>query len=362
MINRSPQLPSLSQVIFTLAAIVILLGGVRVAAPILNPFLFALILSLLFSPLYAWLRRQRVPDWLALICILIGLSLLFGLLFYVVSTSITSLATQLGTYADNLSERLTNIITFLQQRGVIAPGIEASTPKAILNNSTVIRTLQVFLGGLAGFFSNFFLILMTTLFLIAEGPALMKRLRTTTAEDNPLVQRLTTFGQGVVRQFGLRGIVNAVTGTAITIILLLLGIDFAVLWGFLTFFLSYIPYIGTFLAAVPGVLLAFAEFGLARAVLVILGFVLVNIAAENILSPALMSRGLSLSPTLVFVSFAFWVWLLGGPGAFLGMPITLLILLVLDSFPESRWITGLVMVRDENSSPRQTRSPSKQSQ
>ena len=63
-------------------------------------------------------------------------------------------------------------------------------------------------------------------------------------------------------------------------------------------------------------LLAFAEFGVLRAVLVIVGFVVANLMAENILSPALMSRGLNLSPTLVFVSFAFWVWLLGGPGAF----------------------------------------------
>jgi len=179
---------------------------------------------------------------------------------------------------------------------------------------------------------------------------MMKRMRRSASGDHLLVQRLTQFGQGVVRQFGLRGIVNAVTGVGVSIILLLLGVDFAILWGFLTFFLSYIPYIGTFLAAVPGVLLAFAEFGVLRAVLVIVGFVVANLMAENILSPALMSRGLNLSPTLVFVSFAFWVWLLGGPGAFLGMPITLLLLLLLDSFPESRWFTNLVIVRDEEKS------------
>ena len=82
---------------------------------------------------------------------------------------------------------------------------------------------------------------MTTLFFIAEGPMMMKRMRRSASGDHLLVQRLTQFGQGVVRQFGLRGIVNAVTGVGVSIILLLLGVDFAILWGFLTFFLSYIP-------------------------------------------------------------------------------------------------------------------------
>ncbi len=345
--NTSPPLPSLSRVLVNLAAIVIVLGGVRVAAPILNPFLFALILSLLFSPIYAWLRRQRVPTPIALLLILVGLSALFGVLFYIISASVTSLAAQLGTYAGNLNERLVDIQALLEQYGITVPNLAPAGSRNVLSNSTLLQTIRVFLGGLAGFFSDSFLILMTTLFFIAEGPMMMKRMRRSASGDHLLVQRLTQFGQGVVRQFGLRGIVNAVTGAGVSIILLLLGVDFAILWGFLTFFLSYIPYIGTFLAAVPGVLLAFAEFGVLRAVLVIVGFVVANIVAENVLSPALMSRGLNLSPTLVFVSFAFWVWLLGGPGAFLGMPITLLLLLLLDSFPESRWFTNLVIVRDE---------------
>ena len=48
-------------------------------------------------------------------------------------------------------------------------------------------------------------------------------------------------------------------------------------------------------------------------VLVVAGVTVVNILAENVLSPMMMSRGLSISPTVVFLSFVFWAWLLGGP-------------------------------------------------
>ncbi|MBA3616530.1 MAG: AI-2E family transporter [Rubrobacteraceae bacterium] len=76
------------------------------------------------------------------------------------------------------------------------------------------------------------------------------------------------------------------------------------------------PYIGLVLAVAPAVLLALAEFVLTRAVLVIVGVTVINILAENVLSPTLMSRGLSISPTVVFLSFVFWAWLLGDPAPF----------------------------------------------
>jgi AI-2 transport protein TqsA len=159
------------------------------------------------------------------------------------------------------------------------------------------------------------------------------------------VARLTEVGQNVVRQFGLRAIVNLVTGAGVTILLLVLGVDFPLLWGILTFFLSFVPYVGLVLAVAPAVVLALAEFGLSRAVLVIVGVVVINVLAENVLSPMLMGRGLNLSPTVVFLSFILWAWLLGGPGAFLAVPITLFVIVLLDAFPETRWLASLMGAR-----------------
>jgi AI-2 transport protein TqsA len=70
--------------------------------------------------------------------------------------------------------------------------------------------------------------------------------------------------------------------------------------------------------------------------------IVVNIVAENVLSPMLMGRGLNLSPTVVFLSFILWVWVLGGPGAFLAVPITLFLVVMLDTFPETRWLASLM--------------------
>jgi AI-2 transport protein TqsA len=151
-----------------------------------------------------------------------------------------------------------------------------------------------------------------------------------------------------VLQFGLRAIVNLVTGAGITVMLFLFGVDFPLLWGILTFFLSFIPYIGLVLATAPAVVLTLAEFGVERALLVIAGIVVVNVVAENLLQPLLMGRGLSISPTIVFLSFIFWAWLLGGPGAFLALPLTLFVAVMFDTFPETRWLAGLMIVSDSD--------------
>ena len=88
--------------------------------------------------------------------------------------------------------------------------------------------------------------------------------------------------------------------------------------------------------------LAFAEHGLTNAVLVIVGVIIINVLAENLLSPMLMGRGLSISPTVLFIGFLFWAWLLGGPGAFLAAPLTIFLILMLDTFPETRWLANVM--------------------
>jgi predicted PurR-regulated permease PerM len=339
MQDASPK-SSLGQILLILASTIILLLGMRLAAPILNPLLFALVLSLLVSPLYGWLRRQRFPSWIALIVMLVGLAFGFGLLTYILTISVTDLAGRLSTYVGQLDNRIEQLTLWLNEQG-----IETVNPAQIVNGNNITRLLQLVLGAIGGLVSNFSLILMTTLFFVAEGPFMMRRLRRTA--NNPQVERLTDFGESVIQQFGLRAIVNAVTGAIVAVSLFILGVDSAFLWGILTFFLSYLPYIGTILAAIPAVLLALAEFGLGRAIAVGIIFTAANIFAENVLSPSLLSKGLNISPTVVFLSFAFWTWLLGGTGAFLAMPLTFFVILILDSFPESRWLAAVMMVNEE---------------
>ena len=331
--------PSFLRVMLLLAATVVVLVGMRLGAPILNPILFAVVLSLLFSPIYAWLRRHRIPTPLALLIMLVELTLLFGGIFLLLGVSIARFSGDIGSYTGQLNGQVDNLQDLAKSLGLSNVDIrDAVKPSALT------EAIGAVLGGLADFLSDIFLILLITLFLLAEGPAMMGRLRASAGSDHPQLKSMMTFGHSVVRQLGLRAIVNLATGAGVVILLWVLGVDFPLMWGILTFFLSFIPWIGLPIAVAPAVVLALAEYGLDRALLVIAGVVVINILAENLLSPMLMGRGLSISPTVLFLGFIFWAWLLGGPGAFLAAPLTIFLVLMFETFPETRWLASLMGV------------------
>jgi AI-2 transport protein TqsA len=329
--------PSILRVMLGLAALVVVFVGMRLAAPILNPILFSVVLALLFSPIYAWLRRRRVPTPLALVIMLVGLSVLFMGIFLIMGISIARFSGDIATYTGKLNVQVGNVQDLAKSLGLSDVNIrDAVKPSALAG------AIGSVLAGVADFLSNLFLILVIVLFLLAEGPTMMERLRSSAGRDHPQVERLTVFGRNVVRQLGLRAIVNLVTGAGVTILMFVLGVDFPLMWGILTFFLSFIPWIGLPLAVAPAVVLALAEHSIERALLVIAGVIVINILAENALSPMLMGRGLSLSPTVLFLGFIFWAWLLGGPGAFLAAPLTIFLVLMLETFPETRWLAAVM--------------------
>jgi AI-2 transport protein TqsA len=329
--------PSFLRVVLLLAALVVVFVGMRLAAPILNPIFFAVVLALLFSPIYAWLRRRGVPTPLALVIMLVGLTVLFLGIGGILGVSIARFSGEIGSYTGKLNGQLDNIQSLTKSLGIS----KADLHKA-LSPSALTGAIGAILSGVADFLSNLFLILIIVLFLLAEGPAMMNRLRASTATDHPQVERLAVFGQSVIRQLGLRAIVNLVTAAGVMILLLVLRVDFPLMWGVLAFFLSFIPWIGLPLAVAPAVVLALAEHGLTTALLVIAGVIVINILAENALSPMLMGRGLSISPTVLFLGFIFWAWLLGGPGAFLAAPLTIFLILMLETFPETRWLANVM--------------------
>jgi AI-2 transport protein TqsA len=331
--------PSFLRVMLFLAATVVVFVGMRLSAPILDPILFAVVLALLFSPIYAWLRRHRIPIPLALVIMLVGLSVLFLGLFFIMGASIARFSGDIASYTSKLNGQIDNIQGTLKNLG-----ISKSSVHDAVKPSDLTGAIGTVLSGVADFLSNLFLILIIVLFLLAEGPAMMDRLRASAGPEHPQVARLTVFGRSVVRQLGLRAIVNLFTGAGVVILLLVLRVDFPLMWGILTFFLSFIPWIGLPLAVAPAVVLALAEHGPTSALLVIAGVIVINILAENALSPMLMGRGLSISPTVLFIGFMFWAWLLGGPGAFLAAPLTIFLILMLDTFPETRWLASVMGV------------------
>src|SRR5918995_2752455 len=338
--TQQQQPASLVRVLVVLASVVVVCAGMYAAAePILNPILFSLTIALIFSPVYGWLLR-RLPTLLALVIMMIGLvALTFGLVM-LISTSLSRFTAELSYYAAQWDDQLAWL-----QAGLDELGLATVDLSSVFDPSLIATVLGTIAGAILSFMGDLFLILVLVLFFLAEGPAMMRRLQASVEGDHPRIEQLFAVGKGVTRQFALRGVVNLATGAGVTLLLLVVGVPYPLLWGVLTFFLSYVPYIGLWVAMTPPTLLALAESGFGWAIGVIAGVLVINVLAENALSPYLMGRGLNLSPTVVFISFIFWVFLLGAPGAFLAMPLTLFLVVMLSTYPEASWLTSLMVAQ-----------------
>ena len=338
-LQRQPA--SFARVVVVLASVVVVCAGMYVAAgPILNPIFFALTLALIFSPVYGWLQRH-LPTLLALVIMMIGLvTLTFGLVM-ILSISLNRFTAELSFYAAQWDDRLAQLQAWLDELGLATVDLSS-----VFEPSAIATVLGTIAGAILSFLSNLFLILVLVLFFLTEGPAMMRRLQSSVEGEHPRIERLFAVGKGVTRQFALRAVVNLATGAGVTLLLLVVGVPYPVLWGVLTFFLSYLPYIGLWVAMIPPMLLALAESGFGWAIVVIVGVLVINVLTENALSPYLMGRGLNLSPTVVFFSFIFWIFLLGAPGAFLAMPLTLFIVVMLSTYPEASWLASLMVAQE----------------
>jgi len=138
--------------------------------------------------------------------------------------------------------------------------------------------------------------------------------------------------------------INLSAGILIALWMYILGVQFPILWGFIAFLLHYIPNIGAIISAIPASLLALVQIGMSKALLVILGNLIVGFIIGNVIEPRLMGRKLGLSTLVVFLSLIFWGNLLGLVGAIICIPLTMTLKFACESNENLRWIANFLVL------------------
>jgi predicted PurR-regulated permease PerM len=301
------------------------------ASPVLAPIFFAWYLTALAFPFFSAFKQRGMNRGISLL-LLVGGMLLVGLLIGgLMFLGTIRLGQGLETYGGLLDGRQAELESALESIN-LENSVDSEQLKGLL------ASLAVMAATVAG---NFLFAVALSAFILLESDRFSKILQSATSA-HPIMQQMPALMKTAIAYFGIRTRLNLITGVGFTLLLLLLGVDYALLWGILAFFLSYIPYIGLLTAMIPPSLLAYAEFGIGRALIIIAGAVVLNLTIENILEPSYTGRRLSLSPSVVFVSFFFWAWLLGPVGAILSMPITVMLLLVLSSDEHTQWLARII--------------------
>lgn len=326
-------------VILILAGFIIVVAGMKAASSLLVPFFLAVFIAVICAPPLFWLQRKGVPKIIALALILLAI-LLVGLLFgALIGPSLNNFLRSLPDFQERLVTHIGTLMGWLRGKGVNMP---TEVMSGAFRAGWMMSLAGDILSTLSSVLTNAFLILLTVVFILLEAADLPKKLGLVLKNPERSLSTLEKFSQDAKRYLVIKTMMSAATGLVIWLWLLILGVDYPVLWGTLAFLLNYVPNIGSVIAALPAVVLALVQSGVWSALLTTLGFVVVNVVLGNIIEPKLMGRRLSLSALVVFLSLVFWGWILGPIGMILSVPMTSLATIALESYEGTRGLAVML--------------------
>lgn len=326
------KIPSFMRQISIIAIIFVAVIGMKYSAEILGPLLLSIFISIIIYPFLMWLKKKGLSYNQSIILTLIAtFAVGVGIIWF-------------------LAVSLAQLIKELPNLTINSGGILAQYGNEIIK--FLITHLP--LSDITGLISMGIFMLFAIVFLVYELPQIKVRLVKGLGEDSSILSRILEIVDANIKYFIIRAKVNFLYGLGVSAILFVFDINFAVLWGLLTFALGFIPYLGIIIAAIPPVLVAWAKYGIWGAIGMGLFFVIINTVAESYIFPKLAGKGLQMSVFVVFVSLFVWGWIIGPTGFLIGVPLTLIVIKYLENFDETRWLALLMVSGDDEEEKQET--------
>jgi predicted PurR-regulated permease PerM len=335
---RSQISPVLRFLILAAAAGITLLT-MQATMLIINSVMLALVIAICFAPLIPWLQRRGLSSGLSLIItILLVLVGVIALVLFL-GFSFARLLQALPTYQESLNERLVGLADWLESNlGIteLPDWLDAEKVTAFVGDALRNTLNNLYRVGF---------MLVIVIYMLWEAVGLPSKARQIFQADHPLVERFRSYASDMRNYVYISSQTGALTGIGDAIFLLILGVDFALLWGVMAAILSFIPSIGFLLSLVPPTLLAFVQYGWEMALLVAVGYVLINGTIEQLVKPRLIGEGLSITPLAVFLALFVFGWALGPVGGLLAIPLLVLLMtFVLGSSESTEWLADMMRV------------------
>ncbi len=323
--------------LITTAAFVVVVAGMRAAESLLIPFLLSVFIAVICAPSVFWLQRKGIPTILSVLGVTFAILGLEVALVTLIGTSINDFSSNLPFYQQRLTEETTNLVSLLNKYGI---EFSAQSILSYIDPGAAMRLTANVLASLGSVLTNTFFIVLTMIFILFEASSIPAKLKMAFGHVDD--SKLHDFTASLNRYMAIKTVSSFGTGIAVTLLLKFIGVDYPILWGILAFLLNFVPSIGSIIAAIPPVLLAFIQFGVGKMLILVIAYTVVNILVGNVIEPRYMGRGLGLSTLIVFLSLVFWGWVFGPIGMLLSVPLTMTLKIALESREDTRWLAILL--------------------
>jgi len=346
-----------------LAIFVAVLAGVvalYLARGLLIPIALAILLTFMVYPLVGWLTRRGLGRALSVTVVVTMLFASLAGVAWMLAREVAVLSVHIPAYRDNLIAKIA-YVRRLGRGGTIEKAQSAASqvaqelkneatpagsrampePVVVQSKPTGLWQLPPLIEGLGGAA----MVIVLVIFMLIEREDLRNRLIrlggygrliTTTRALDEAAQRIS-------RYLVMQSLINASFGLGVTLGLLLFGVSYAPLWGFLAAVLRFIPYVGVWLAALIPIVFALAEFPTWQQPLLVAGlFIFLEALCSFALEPLLYGQSAGVSQVALICSVAFWAWLWGPIGLLLATPLTVCLVVLAKHVPGMEFV-GILM-------------------
>jgi len=329
----------------------ILVGWVlHVGAAVLQPLVIALLLASMLQPVVSGLARWKIPPVLTVVLMVtliffglarVGLLLQANINAFLARAPGSVPAEQLDPLSDKGASAtaaaagwraITESARDRMMESSLPPPLATYLSEA-LDDIDLSGLATGLIGGGFDFTKGLLLVVIYMLFIFAEQTVFRRKILSVAGSRREDAARvLDTIGKGIQRYLGVKTLISFVTGSLCYAVLVALDIPFALLFGFLTFLLNYIPTFGSITAGILPVITALADgSSWNRLLIIFFTYLSVNVFLGSILEPRILGRELNLSPLVIIISVVVWAAIWGVIGTFLAVPLTAAAQIVLAS-------------------------------
>jgi len=308
---------------------------------LLEPIVLAMVLWYLIRTARKYIGKLKIGGkemalWLQRLIATLSVFLIIYLIYQVLSVNINLISQNADKYDQNLNTMLLkarsnpNIDDVIMQ---VEEGIKELNYQSLI--SGVFSSVTTLLG-------NFTLVIIYVVFFVFEEnyfdkkvDAIFRRKR----GQKSFMHIITHVSQAVNKYFTVKTEMSLLTAALSYVVMLILGVDFPLLWAFIIFILNYIPYIGSLVASLLPAIFAIFQYGSFWPFVYVLAAVEgIQILVGNYIEPRVMGKSLNLSPLVVIIALSFWGAIWGILGMILSVPIISVIIILCAQFPSTRSI------------------------
>ncbi|ASP35640.1 AI-2E family transporter [Labrenzia sp. VG12] len=299
----------------------------------LIPLVIAGLLTTLISAGITRLQHYGLPNWAAMTVSISAFFLLVYAFGQVFSSQLDVVADALPKYSERFDEILGQLSTVIGEQQV-------EHMSAFLTDMDFSAQAAALASSVSGLFGSLGLVLMYSVFLLAERGMITKKLGylfPDPEKEKNVQEVITSVGHGIKRYVWIKTVVSLLTGFFCYLVLRFLGVDFSEILALMIFLLNFIPTVGSILGVVFPALISLLQFETITPFLVVV--VLcggVQFTVGNIIEPKFMGNTLNLSPFTVIVALTFWSSIWGVAGAFMSVPITASLVILFRDIPALR--------------------------